>query len=110
MPFFQKKPIIVEAARVTSLTVIPAHQTLHQHDLIADPGDWIIKGVKGEFYPCKDDVFRETYQPINGEAVKHILTTSAQLEGIVDDDEPVILAHPMRDAFIEAEFTVAPPA
>jgi hypothetical protein len=61
MPFFQKKPIIVEAARVTSLTVIPAHQTLHQHDLIADPGDWIIKGVKGEFYPCKDDVFRETY-------------------------------------------------
>lgn len=24
-------------------------------------GDWIIKGVKGEFYPCKDDVFRMTY-------------------------------------------------
>lgn len=27
----------------------------------ADYGDWIIKGVKGEFYPCKDDIFRATY-------------------------------------------------
>jgi hypothetical protein len=27
----------------------------------ANPGDWIIKGVKGELYPCKDDIFRETY-------------------------------------------------
>lgn len=27
-------------------------------------GQWIIKGVKGEFYPCADDVFRETYEPV----------------------------------------------
>lgn len=27
------------------------------------PGDWIIKGVKGEFYPCKPDVFAQTYEP-----------------------------------------------
>lgn len=27
----------------------------------ASPGDYIIKGVKGEFYPCKPDVFAETY-------------------------------------------------
>lgn len=26
-------------------------------------GDWIIKGVKGEFYPCKPDVFAATYEP-----------------------------------------------
>ena len=25
-------------------------------------GDWIIRGVKGEFYPCKPDVFEETYE------------------------------------------------
>ena len=24
-------------------------------------GDWVIQGVKGEFYPCKDGIFRETY-------------------------------------------------
>ncbi len=29
----------------------------------AEPGDWIIKGVKGEFYPCKPDIFAETYDP-----------------------------------------------
>lgn len=27
----------------------------------ADYGDWIIKGVKGEFYPCKDDILEATY-------------------------------------------------
>ena len=26
-------------------------------------GDWIIKGVKGEFYPCKPDIFKMTYEP-----------------------------------------------
>lgn len=28
------------------------------------PGDWIITGVKGEYYPCKPDIFRETYDPV----------------------------------------------
>lgn len=28
------------------------------------PGDWIIKGVKGEFYPCKPDIFEMTYEPV----------------------------------------------
>jgi hypothetical protein len=31
------------------------------------PGDWIIKGVKGEFYPCKPDVFALTYDAVGGE-------------------------------------------
>lgn len=29
----------------------------------ADEGDWIIRGVAGEFYPCKDAIFKETYEP-----------------------------------------------
>lgn len=28
------------------------------------PGDWIIKGVGGEFYPCKPDIFDATYEPV----------------------------------------------
>ncbi len=32
--------------------------------MIAVPGDWIIKGVKGEFYPCKPDIFAATYDPV----------------------------------------------
>lgn len=30
-------------------------------DMKANVGDYIIKGVKGEFYPCKEDIFKETY-------------------------------------------------
>ena len=30
----------------------------------AEPGDWIIKGVRGEFYPVKPDIFAETYEVI----------------------------------------------
>lgn len=30
----------------------------------ADVGDWIIKGVKAEFYPCKPDIFEQTYEPV----------------------------------------------
>ncbi len=29
----------------------------------ADEGDWIIRGIQGEFYPCKPDIFESTYQP-----------------------------------------------
>ena len=28
-------------------------------------GDWIIRGVKGEFYPCKPDIFEQTYKEVN---------------------------------------------
>ena len=31
------------------------------------PGDWIITGVKGEYYPCKPDIFELTYEPVTGE-------------------------------------------
>lgn len=32
-------------------------------EMLAQAGDWIIRGVKGEFYPCKPDIFAETYEP-----------------------------------------------
>lgn len=32
-------------------------------EMLALPGDWIIRGVKGEFYPCKPDIFEATYEP-----------------------------------------------
>ena len=31
---------------------------------IVCPGDWIIKGIKGELYPIKNDIFLETYEPV----------------------------------------------
>lgn len=38
-------------------------QTLESETFLATGGDWIIKGVKGEFYPCKPDIFEATYEP-----------------------------------------------
>ena len=47
--------------------------TMHDHGWIDTfegghnvcPGDWIITGVKGEFYPCKDGIFRATYDEVS---------------------------------------------
>jgi hypothetical protein len=33
-------------------------------DMVARHGDWIIRGVKGELYPCKPDIFAATYEPV----------------------------------------------
>lgn len=38
--------------------------TLEGHSYLLQDGDWIIKGVNGEFYPCKPDVFEKTYEPV----------------------------------------------
>jgi hypothetical protein len=43
----------------------------------ASPGDWIIKGVKGEFYPCKPDIFELTYEIELG---KLVITESPDLK------------------------------
>jgi len=73
---FRKKPVIIEAEqfrpdssplpfrdeRVCCLGsdgwyIETLEGPLHISDL-----DWIIKGVKGEFYPCKPDIFEQTYE------------------------------------------------
>jgi hypothetical protein len=33
-------------------------------EMCAGPGDWLIRGVKGEVYPCKPDIFAETYESV----------------------------------------------
>ena len=34
--------------------------------MLVSDGDWIITGVKGEKYPCKPDIFTETYEEVSG--------------------------------------------
>jgi hypothetical protein len=83
MPMFRKKPVVIEAVQyhgpedayaLGQFTGTPgalwwdAQNVLHVRTLegehIASPGDWIIRGVKGEFYPCKPDIFERTYEPV----------------------------------------------
>lgn len=35
--------------------------------MTVSPGDWVIRGVQGEFYPCKPDIFEATYEPAHAE-------------------------------------------
>ena len=37
-------------------------------DHLVSEGDWVIRGVKGEFYPCKPDIFKETYEEVKDES------------------------------------------
>jgi len=92
MPFFRKKPVVIEAQQLGSYgtpasewdaiaawagghrdvvrdgagralrdcLIIPTLEGDHR----AEAGDWIVKGVKGEFYPVKPDIFAATYEPV----------------------------------------------
>ena len=43
-------------------------------DMLARKGDWIIKGVAGECYPCKPDIFERTYEPVaRGNIMKGVM-------------------------------------
>jgi len=88
MDQFRKKPVVIEAAQFTGYfdpalvvawaglpeTAFVLDQesglghltipTLEGH-LNASPGDWIIRGIKGEFYPCKPDIFDATYERVS---------------------------------------------
>ena len=69
MPLFRKKPVVVTAERLAEPAVI---ETL-EGNMQASAGDWLIKGVRGEFYPCKDDVFRQTYEPVDKDGVQALV-------------------------------------
>ena len=64
MPKFRKLPIEIEAMHLTRKITV---RTLEGY-MDAEPGDWLITGVKGEQYPCKDDIFRASYEAVDDEA------------------------------------------
>lgn len=79
MPKFRKKPVEIEAFQLGSAMYLPdwfpkpSEEDITNDGVIiytlegnhlARWGDWIIKGVKGEFYPCKPDIFLQTYDPV----------------------------------------------
>ena len=79
---FKKRPIVIEAEQFIPdnpkpgamfmqfpiqfeptpesrvFLIIPTLEGFHR----AEIGDWVIKGIKGEFYPCKPDIFEATYE------------------------------------------------
>jgi len=77
---YRKKPVVIEAVRFngTNHDAIADFCSPHsikvgggftlliptlEGEYTANTGDWIIKGIKGEVYPCKPDIFAATYEP-----------------------------------------------
>ena len=83
---FRKMPVCIEAFQLTP-EIFDEHPNVDvfstpNREIVYDPltrtatidtleglmtakiGDWIIKGIKGEFYPCKPDVFAATYEEV----------------------------------------------
>lgn len=55
---YRKKPVIIEAYQTdTEFDITTLEGVMH-----ANVGDYIITGVHGEIYPCKPDIFEETYE------------------------------------------------
>lgn len=57
---YRKKPVVIEAYQTDKEMIV---HTL-EGDMKADPGDYIITGIKGEQYPCKSDIFKATYEEV----------------------------------------------
>lgn len=82
MTKYRKKPIVIEAIQYTGTNFVAIGEFMRwqnidlcrdedvliidtlEGEIKACPGDYIIKGVSGEFYPCKPDIFEKTYEPV----------------------------------------------
>jgi hypothetical protein len=82
---FRKKPVVIDAVQYTgsfesqdevadfmdfNIEVMGNDEDVDiliptlEGEMRASKGDWIIKGVRGEFYPCKPDIFEITYESV----------------------------------------------
>ncbi len=102
MPFFKKKPVVIEAVRVMNMLGLARDgkfgdmpewlQDACRDDTVqilldnirietsegvmrADRDDWIIRGQEGELYPCKPSVFKATYDSVDAALAEHLIGT-----------------------------------
>jgi len=125
MSKYRKKPVVIEAVQWnpgpkdvrftfpdgTEFRVRrPSHPAAYSRELEiptlegvmkASPGDWIIKGVQGEYYPCKPDIFEATYDCISVDVATYgepdapdrysiLQAENAELRAVVDAVEELV--------------------
>ena len=79
MAKFRKRPVVIEARQYTREGIAAEavaewsggtqyndglHIQTPEGEMLASYGDWVICGVKGEFYPCKPDIFESIYEEV----------------------------------------------
>lgn len=83
---FRKKPVVIEAVQFDYFNIDKCKEFVGEFfiseqrqgigavgyfiktlegSMICTPKDWIIKGINGEFYPCKPDIFEKTYEKVD---------------------------------------------
>jgi len=77
---YKKKPVVIEAMQYNGTNKVKIQRFMGKYldecpnglkiptlegNMFASVGDYIIKGVKGEFYPCKPDIFHQTYDQVS---------------------------------------------
>jgi hypothetical protein len=90
MAKYRKKPVVIEAVQwfktgdhpaviewsfVNTQSCVQCGKQINSHgscetlegNHIVCPGDWIITGIKGEYYPCKPDIFEATYELVEND-------------------------------------------
>ncbi len=80
MTKYKKKPVVIEVIRFIGSNYEEIREFIGENtlcsdlsivistlegDMVAQKGDYIIKGVQGEFYPCKPDIFNATYEVVS---------------------------------------------
>ena len=76
---YQKKPVTVSAVKwdgtnLQEILSITNNKAMMKNDILiiptlegtmaAEVGSYVIKGVKGEYYPCREDIFEDTYEEV----------------------------------------------
>ena len=113
MQKYRKKPVVIEAIQydgtvqdivdfvglentemneeMTKLYI----KTLEGNMLVSH-GDYVIKGVKGEFYPCKPDIFKKTYEEYNGDdkkantVINIVYSETKELIASISDNDVIV--------------------
>jgi hypothetical protein len=91
MPKYRKKPVVIEAVQLrwntwnevcdfvdgkhfgggvhldSNADLIGLNINTLEGTMLAEQNDYIIRGVNGEFYPCKPDIFEKTYDPVDAD-------------------------------------------
>lgn len=111
-PLYRKKPVIIQASQWFCKGHCPAwaqHAVTEYAEkfcidtlegvMIGNPGDWIIKGVKGEIYPCKPDIFAMTYE-------RAATPPAPVYVGLDDDNKPITIYAKDKDVVEVAARTI----
>lgn len=120
MKRYRKKPVVIEAMQWTGDNFVEIdnfitveHRTYPKAGLVeiptlegvmeAEVGDFIIKGIKGEFYPCKPDIFEETYDLVEDKpSLINNITFNIEANATYSEHEIRIAANKIQKAIADS--------